>query len=245
MPALEPLRLLTLIDLTSLAASDTPEQIAALCAKALAAPVSVAAVCVYPRFIETVCARLHATSIKCAAVANFPEGNGALAEVVADIKNSIAQGAQEIDVVFPYRAFLLGAITDAQDFIRQCKITCGSTVLLKVILETGALPAARIAEVTELVIAAGADFVKTSTGKISVGATLEAAEIILRTIKATQKSVGFKVSGGVRSLEQAASYLTLAADIMGAAWVSPATFRIGASQLFDAIIASTSTSPLQ
>jgi deoxyribose-phosphate aldolase len=243
--ARNPLRILTLIDLTSLADTDTSEQIAALCDKALAAPVSVAAVCVYPRFIKTVSARLQNTSIKCAAVANFPEGVAALADVIADIKNSIAQGAQEIDVVFPYRSFLLGAKTDAQNFIRQCKAACGGNVLLKVILETGALPVENIAEAAVLVIDAGADFVKTSTGKITVGATLEAAEIILQTIKASKKNVGLKVSGGVRSVAQAESYLDLANDIMGKEWVNPATFRIGASQLFDALITSTSISPLQ
>jgi deoxyribose-phosphate aldolase len=237
-------RILTLIDLTSLADTDTDVGIRVLCDKALAAPVPVAAVCVYPRFIKTVTERLKNSAIKCAAVANFPTGDAVCAEVIDDIKKSIAAGlptgVQEIDVVFPYKSFLQGAKSEAQDFIRQCKAACGADVLLKVILESGALPAASIAEAAQLVIAAGANFVKTSTGKISIGATLEAAEIILQTIKKSKLAVGFKVSGGVRSIEQAEDYLNLANHIMGREWVSPATFRIGASQLFDVLSAAPS-----
>jgi deoxyribose-phosphate aldolase len=231
-----PERMLAFIDLTSLADTDTHESISVLCDKALSAPVKVACVCVYPQFIKTVSARLKNSSIKSAAVANFPTGDAEIDDVLAEIKKSVADGAQEIDVVFPYKGFLRGEKSEAQNFIRQCKTACGANVMLKVILETGAMPVDKIAEAAEMVIAAGADFVKTSTGKINVGATLAAAEIILQTIKKSKLAVGIKISGGVRSIEQAQSYLTLAENMMGANWLKPSTFRIGASQLFDALI---------
>lgn len=227
----------TLIDLTSLGESDTDSQIAALCQKAMT-PQHVAAVCVYPKFIPQVATLLRGQAVKIATVVNFPAGLDPIDKVQQDIRQSLQAGAHEIDVVFPYQRYLAGDKMGAQDFIRQCRSACGDDVVLKVILETGAIPSLEvISNISSDVILAGADFLKTSTGKIAIGATPEAAAVMLLAIKGLQPSVkrklGFKASGGVRTLEQAAIYIELAQQIMGAEWVSPQTFRLGASQLLD------------
>lgn len=234
-------QILALIDLTSLGETDTPAIITALCNKAVTAKGYVAAVCVYPQFIQQAAIQLSGSLVKIAAVANFPHGQDSLPIVLASIKQSIQNGAHEIDVVFPYENYLAGKQSEAKDFIQQCKFQCGKNVLLKVILETGALKEPDIiASASRDAIEAGADFIKTATGKIKIGATLEAAEVMLQVIKEMQPKVdrplGFKASGGVRDLATAVGYLNLASKIMGANWVSPNTFRFGASQLLDVII---------
>jgi deoxyribose-phosphate aldolase len=234
-------RLYRLIDLTSLNSQDTEADIAALCAKAQSSLGHVAALCVYPEFVPMVAANFAGTSVKTATVANFPEGAASLEAVLADISVCLQAGAQEIDVVFPYGRYLAGEQQYAHQFVNICKAACGDDVVLKVILETGALiDPAIIADASYAALAAGADFVKTSTGKISDGATLEAAATMLLVIKHTEPQVrhrlGFKVSGGVRTIEQAAQYVELADRIMGRDWVTPATFRIGASKLVDELL---------
>lgn len=222
----------SLTDLTSLSESDTDECIIALCQKAVRPNNHAAAICVYPQFVKTAIKALQSNSVKIATVVNFPQGLDALADTLEAIRNVIRDGVDEIDVVFPYEQFLKGDRAGAKEFIRQCKVACGKSVLLKVILETGALlKTALIASAAQDVIDVGADFIKTSTGKIKIGATLEAAEVILRIIKNAQRQVGFKVSGGVRTVEQAEQYIALANQILGPNWVSPHTFRIGTSQL--------------
>lgn len=205
----------------------------------------VAAVCVYPQFVAVVKKELDA-SIKIAAVANFPSGNEPLEKVLTTIRQSISDGANEIDVVFPYQNYLQNQNgTDAFDFIHQCKLACGKDVLLKVILETGALNQSEIiADVSEKLCLAGADFLKTSTGKTPIGATLEAAEVMLRVIKkisaSLHRTIGFKVSGGIRTVEQALQYIELANSIFNPEWVQPNHFRIGASRLVDELHENTS-----
>lgn len=241
-------QILSLIDLTSLNDTDTEESISFLCERAYQKYGHVAGVCVFPRFVAHAveCLRRLASNrddgmptftgiqpdVRIVTVANFPDGNGSLVDTLLSIKQSIAAGANEIDVVFPYQKYLSGQTTDAIDFIRQCKAICGEKVLLKVILETGAIPSIlQLKQICHDVIIAGADFLKTSTGKISVGATLEAAQVMLLVIKESNRPVGFKASGGIRELEQALHYIQLAQDIMGASWVNPTTFRLGTSQL--------------
>jgi deoxyribose-phosphate aldolase len=227
-------RILSLIDLTSLNLTDTEEAISLLCQNATSKMGSVAAVCIYPQFIPYAKKYLKDKTIKIATVANFPEGNQSLNTVLQEIRNSIINGADEIDVVMPYHSYLAGDINAVKNFVQACKKTCGAEILLKVILETGALQQSEIiANASKDVILAGADFIKTSTGKISIGATLEAAKIMLTTIRDLKlnRIVGFKTSGGIRTLPQAISYLQLADQIMGPKWVSPSTFRIGASSL--------------
>lgn len=230
------LRILELIDLTSLNDTHNAETISALCEKAIFNKINVAAVCVYPQFVAQAKKLLSEHSVRIATVANFPEGVETLENVLVVIRQAISQGADEIDVVFPYRDYLQGEKEKAYDFIRTCKKACGESVLLKVILETGALlDPVSIAEVSYNVCYAGADFLKTSTGKISVGASLDAAQVMLEIIKKIPRSIGFKVSGGVRSIEQAQQYINLAETMMGPSWITPAHFRIGASQLVDAL----------
>jgi deoxyribose-phosphate aldolase len=234
-------RMLSLVDLTSLNANDTESGIAAFCEKAQLSFGHVAAVCVYPAFVRLVAAQFAGTAIKAATVANFPEGSSSLESVLLEIGAALQEGAQEIDVVFPYERYLAGEQQYARTFVAACKAACGDDVILKVILETGALlDPAIIADAALDALTAGADFIKTSTGKIAEGATLEAAATMLLVIKhATPQlkhNVGIKISGGVREIQQAAQYMQLADNIMGKDWVEPATFRIGASKLVDEIM---------
>lgn len=220
----------SLIDLTSLNDHDDLQTIAQLCQRSQ----HVAAVCVYPAFVADAKQQLANTTVKVATVANFPTGDQSLAVTLSQIKDAIAQGADEIDVVLPYQAFLSGDSETAAMFIAQCKENCGSHCL-KVILETGAFPnQTLLTTACQLAIDNGADFLKTSTGKIPQGASLDAATTILNVIKASQRpDVGFKASGGIRSAEQAMAYLSLATAIMGEQWITPAHMRFGASSLLD------------
>lgn len=234
-------RMLSLVDLTSLNATDTETSIAAFCEKAQLSFGHVAAVCVYPQFVRLVAAQFAGTTIKVATVANFPEGNASLETVLLEIGAALQEGAEEIDVVFPYLRYLAGEQQYAHTFVAACKAACGDNVTLKVILETGALlDPAIIADAALEALTAGADFIKTSTGKIAEGATLEAAATMLLVIKHAlpqlKRNVGIKISGGVRDIQQAAQYMQLADNIMGREWVEPATFRIGASKLVDEIM---------
>jgi deoxyribose-phosphate aldolase len=232
-------QLLALIDLTSLGDQDTPAMISALCQKTIVPAGHVAAVCIYPQFVTTAVSELSGTPVKIATVANFPHGTRSIEEVETTITQAIDNGAQEIDVVFPYQQYLAGDTEAAAEFIHRCKTRCRQA-LLKVILETGAFGDAE--QLTAAAVAAvqgGADFLKTSTGKITIGATLPAATILLSVIKDQTSRVGrplgFKASGGVRTIAQAASYVALAQQILGQDWVKPANFRLGASQLMDVL----------
>jgi deoxyribose-phosphate aldolase len=226
-----------LIDLTSLSAEDTPENIRALCAKATTPQGSVACVCVYPQFVPVVKECLKNPAIKIAAVSNFPTGGDDIEATTADIAKSIALGANEIDVVMPYQRFLAGDDDFTLQFIQQCTASCGNKAKLKVILETGALISSELIRRASIIaIKGGADFIKTSTGKISIGATYNAAETMLLAIRDTNRNVGFKASGGIRSISDAIPYLHLAAEIMGPAWLDSAHFRLGASSLLDNVI---------
>lgn len=234
-------RVIKLVDLTSLNDSDTEASIASFCSKARTSFGHVAAVCVYPRFVRLIANEFAGTDIKTATVANFPEGSDTLEEVLLQIGSALTDGVQEVDVVLPYSRYLAGERQYIQTFISSCKAACGEKVLLKVILETGALSdPAIIADASFDVLSAGADFIKTSTGKISEGATLEAAATMLLVIQHIQPQlkhrVGIKISGGVRTLEEAAQYIELADQILGKENVTRDTFRIGASKLVDEIL---------
>jgi len=240
-------KIYSLMDLTSLNETDDSSEIAALCKKAvlagtvstphLCSPSHVAAVCVYPAFVKQVAVALRGTHVKIATVVNFPHGDDMLGSMIDVIQRALNDGAEEIDMVFPYAHYLAGKITYTSDIVRACKLACGDHVL-KVILETGTLNDLHtIAKVSELSIEAGADFLKTSTGKIAIGATLEAATVMLTVIKEISNgSVGLKVSGGIRTIPQALEYIALAERIMGTDWVTPIHFRIGASQLVDVLL---------
>lgn len=234
-------RIYSLLDLTSLNDNDTESSISFLCEKAQTSLGHVAAVCIYPQFVPLAAANFAGTSVKVATVVNFPGGTESLENVLAEMNQSLQAGAQEIDVVFPYERYLAGETQYTHQFVSICKAACGDGVKLKVILETGALnDLAIIADASYEVLAAGADFIKTSTGKISEGATLEAATTMLMVLKHIESQAkhhfGFKAAGGIRTIQQAAQYIELADRIMGREWVTPDTFRIGASKLVDELL---------
>lgn len=230
-------RSLPLVDLTNLTDDCTSADIEALCAKAVTPHGHVAAICIYSRFIKDAVPLLKGTGVKIATVVNFPGGGEDTGAVERETAEAIAAGADEIDLVMPYEAFLAGRHGFAETQIVRVKRVCGATTL-KVILETGRLmlPEA-IRGASDLAIAAGADFIKTSTGKVEINATPHAARIMLAAIKTSGRPVGFKAAGGVRTTAEAGNYLALADEIMGADWVSPATFRFGASGLLTDLIA--------
>lgn len=171
---------------------------------------------------------------------NFPHGNDDIDIALAETHAAIAYGADEVDVVFPYRALMAGNEEVGYDLVSACKEACADAgVLLKVIIETGELKTAElIRQAADVAIEAGADFIKTSTGKVPVNATPEAAEIMLRVIadKGVRHQVGFKPAGGVKTAEDAALYLKLADDILGSDWADARHFRFGASSLLASLL---------
>lgn len=226
---------LSLMDLTSLNDNDTDAVIQQLCQQANSPAGTPAAVCVYPQFVKTAreaLAEQGIPQVKIATVTNFPDGSDDLSRAVSETKDAVAQGADEVDVVFPYKALMAGNTAIGHDIVAQCKAACGDRAKLKVIIESGELnDEALIKQASEICIAAGADFIKTSTGKVPVNATPDAARIMLTAIKNSGKDVGFKAAGGVRTAQEAADYLKIAADIFGDEWVNSDHFRFGASSL--------------
>jgi deoxyribose-phosphate aldolase len=222
---------LACLDLTSLNDGDTAADIDALCRRAQTAHGPVAAVCVWPRFVAQARAALPA-SIKVAAVANFPDGALDVARALADVAEIAQAGGDEVDVVLPYRALLADQSTEVAEFLSEVRFA-SRPLTLKVIIESGELASPeRIAQATRLALAAGADFVKTSTGKTKTGATPEAAAVMLKEIQASGlPAAGFKASGGVRSVMDAAGYITQAEATLGAAALNPQRLRFGASGL--------------
>ncbi|PMR68232.1 deoxyribose-phosphate aldolase [Halomonas heilongjiangensis] len=231
---------LALMDLTSLNDDDTDATTRALCARAATPAGHPAAVCVSPAFIATARQALAeqglAGKVKIATVTNFPHGDADIERAAAETRAAIAAGADEVDVVFPYRALMAGDETVGRELVAACKRECGDAVL-KVILETGELAAPTlIRRAGELAVEGGADFLKTSTGKVAVNATLEAAELLLTVIRDSGRDIGFKAAGGVRTAEDAQAYLALAERLMGGDWTTPAHFRFGASGLLDSLL---------
>lgn len=236
---------LSLMDLTTLNDNDTDEKVIALCQSGNTEFGSPAAVCVYPRFVPIARKALKQagiSTVKIATVTNFPHGNDDIEIAVAETRAAVAYGADEVDVVFPYRALMAGNPNIGFELVKACKIECEkANVLLKVIIETGELKTAElIRQASEIAIQAGADFIKTSTGKVAVNATLESAGIMLETIRdlGVADKVGFKAAGGVKTAEEAAQYLNLACEILGETWVNADHFRFGASSLLGNLLAT-------
>ncbi|OWQ93879.1 deoxyribose-phosphate aldolase [Roseateles aquatilis] len=225
------------LDLTSLNDGDTAADIDALCVRAIGAPSRghVAAVCVWPRFVAQARAALPA-DIRVAAVANFPDGGLDLPRVLAEVDRIAQDGAQEVDVVLPYRALMAGRSSDVAEFLAEVRHAT-RPLTLKVIIESGELASReRIAEATRLALMAGADFVKTSTGKSKVSATPAAAATMLHEIAVSGLgNAGFKASGGIRSVADARGYLQLAAAELGIDALTPQRMRFGASGLLSDI----------
>ena len=222
---------LACLDLTSLNDGDDAAAIDALCARArdpLGAP---AAVCVWPRFVARARAALP-PAVKVAAVANFPAGGTDVAAAVADARAIVDAGGDEVDLVLPWRALAAGDGAAAAAVVAAVRAACpGHT--LKLIVESGELDADTLAAACRLGLDAGVDFLKTSTGKTAHGASSDAARAMLQAIATHPRgaAVGFKASGGIRSVADAAVYIALVRALLGPAALTPARLRFGASGL--------------
>lgn len=238
---------ITMMDLTTLEGKDSEGKVIQLCRKAIQpAPdhpdtPSVAAVCVYPSFVALAKRTLGNSGVKVASVAtSFPSGHAPLHLKLEEVRQCVGDGADEIDMVISRGAFLMGEYDRVFDEIAQVKDACGPAHL-KVILETGelgSLDQVRIA--SDLAIAAGGDFIKTSTGKVQPAATLPVTLVMLEAIRdhyyRTGKLVGMKPAGGIRDSKTALHYLVALAETLGDDWMTPDLFRFGASSLLNDVL---------
>jgi deoxyribose-phosphate aldolase len=236
-----------MMDLTTLEGRDTPGKIRALCAKAMhpqpgdpSIP-SVAAICLYPSLIPEAKDALKGSTVRVASVATgFPSGQTFREIKVAEVRGAVAAGADEIDMVIDRGAFLAGDYATVFDEIVEIKDACGD-VHLKVILETGELGTFdQVRRASILAMAAGADFIKTSTGKVQPAATLPVTLVMLEAIrdfeKATGRLVGMKPAGGIRTAKEAVQYLVVLYETLGPRWMTPERFRFGASTLLNDVL---------
>ena len=231
---------ISLMDLTALNDDDTDEVIIRLSKKAKTIAGDTAAVCIYPRFISVAKKALKehgCDHIKVATVTNFPAGDDDIEMAVAETLVAVSYGADEVDLVFPYKALMAGNAKVGLDMVKACREVCNDGVKLKVIIESGELKTPElITKACEICIEAEVDFIKTSTGKVPINATLEAAKIILGVIKKHNTHVGFKAAGGVKNALDVTSYIELAESILGKEWVTPEHFRFGASGLLNNLL---------
>jgi deoxyribose-phosphate aldolase len=236
-----------MMDLTTLEGQDTPGKIAALCSKAvrpdpadLTVP-SVAAVCVYPNLVPTAVERLRGSDVRVASVATaFPSGQTPTDIKVAEVREVVELGADEVDMVIDRGAFLSGRYAKVYDEIVRVKEACGAAHL-KVIVETGELGTYdNVRRASLLAMAAGADFIKTSTGKLSSAATLPVTLVMLEAIRdvydETGRKVGMKPAGGIRQAKQAVQYLVQLHETLGVEWLTPDLYRLGASTLLNDVL---------
>lgn len=229
-----------LMDLTTLNDDDTNSIVTQLCKNAKTSVGNTAAVCIFPRFITLAKETLKEQGcehIKVATVTNFPSGGDDIELAIAETSLAISYGADEIDLVFPYKALIAGNELVGYEMVKACKELCVNGVKLKVIIESGELKTPElIKKASELCIKADADFLKTSTGKVPVNATLEAAEIMLNAIKEHNPNIGFKAAGGVKNSQDVTNYVELAENILGKSWVTTEHFRFGASSLLNNLL---------
>jgi deoxyribose-phosphate aldolase len=233
---------ISLVDLTDLTDDCTDATVEMLCARASAA--GTAAVCVWPDFVATARAALTGSGVRVATVVNFPTGDERPFAVGVLTQRALADGADEVDVVLPSRSFAAGHTERAAQALDVVRRLTDGRATMKVILETGELPDLdTVDRAARFAVDHGADFVKTSTGKSPVSATLPAAETMLHVIAGAGRPVGLKPSGGISRADDAARYIEAAERIMGAGWVSPATFRFGASGLLAALLEAAGGEP--
>jgi deoxyribose-phosphate aldolase len=236
-----------MVDLTTLEGADTPGKVRALSAKArrpdpgdLSAP-PVAAVCVYPDLVPVAVEAVAGSPVRVASVVTaFPSGRASLAVKLADVKDAVSAGAHEVDMVIDRGAFLAGDYGRVFDEIQAVKEAC-DRAHLKVILETGELATYdNVRRAAWLAMLGGADFIKTSTGKVSPAATLPVALVMLEAVRdfaeATGRQVGVKVAGGIRTAKDAIRYLVVVKETAGDDWLDPSRFRIGASSLLNDLL---------
>ena len=238
---------IAMVDLTTLEGADTPGKVRAMCAKArqpdpgdLSVP-PVAAVCVYPDLVEVARHAVAGSAVAVASVATaFPSGRASLAVKLADVADAVAAGADEVDMVIDRGAFLAGRYGQVYDEVRAVRDACGPAHL-KVILETGELATLdNVARASWLAMMAGADFIKTSTGKVTPASTPPVALVMLAAVRDFEqmsgRRVGVKVAGGIRTAKDAIRYLVLVNEVAGSAWLTPGLFRIGASTLLNDLL---------
>lgn len=237
----------TMMDLTTLEGKDTPGKVLQLCQKALVPLDSdpsigpCAAICVYPNFVSVAKRALEGSGVNVASVATaFPSGQSPLEIKLDDVRRAVEFGADEIDMVIDRGAMLCGDVAKVFDEIAATKEACGEAHL-KVILETGELGSYDVVRrASDLAILAGADFIKTSTGKIQPAATPPVTLVMLEAIRdhfyATGRRIGMKPAGGVRTGKQALHYLVLVKETLGDAWLTPDLFRFGASALLNDVL---------
>jgi deoxyribose-phosphate aldolase len=236
-----------MMDLTTLEGKDTPGKVRALCAKGMhpkpgdpTIP-SVAAICIYPTLIPEAKDALKGSGVKVASVATgFPSGQTFRSIKIAEVREAVAVGADEVDMVIDRGAFLAGDYATVFDEIVDIKEACGDAHL-KVILETGELGTFdQVRRASILAMAAGADFIKTSTGKVTPAATLSVTLVMLEAIrdfeKATGKLIGMKPAGGIRTAKEAVQYLVVLYETLGPRWMTPNLFRFGASSLLNDVL---------
>jgi len=238
---------ISMIDLTTLEGQDTPGKVRALCAKALRPDPSdpttprVAAICVYPDMVPIAVEALRGSQVHVASVATaFPSGRASLDVKLADTRDAVAAGADEIDMVIDRGAFLSGRYLEVFDEIVAVKRACGSAHL-KVILETGELVTYdNVRRASWLAMLAGGDFIKTSTGKIQPAATLPVTLVMLEAVRdwrtATGRQVGVKPAGGIKTTKDAVKILVLVNETVGDDWLDPDWFRLGASSLLNDLL---------
>ena len=236
-----------MMDLTTLEGKDTPGKVRALCAKGMhpkpgdpSIP-SVAAICIYPTLIPEAREALRGSGVKVASVATgFPSGQTFRSIKIAEVKEAVAAGADEVDMVIDRGAFLSGDYATVFDEIVDIKEACGEAHL-KVILETGELGTFdQVRRASILAMTAGADFIKTSTGKVTPAATLPVTLVMLEAIrdfeKATGKQIGMKPAGGIKTAKEAIQYLVVLYETLGPRWMTPDRFRFGASSLLNDVL---------
>jgi deoxyribose-phosphate aldolase len=236
-----------MMDLTTLEGADTPGKIAALASKAIrpdptdAGIPSVAALCVYPNLVPTAVERLRGSSVKIASVATaFPSGQAPTHLKVAEVRDVVEMGAHEVDMVIDRGAFLSGRYAKVYDEVVQVKEACDDAHL-KVILEVAELGTYdNVRRASLLAIAGGADFIKTSTGKLPGAATLPVTLVMLEAIRdvydETGRMVGMKPAGGIRTAKQAVQYLVQLHETLGTEWLTPDLYRLGASSLLNDVL---------
>ena len=233
-------KLLAHLDLTNLSETCREDHIETLIRKAISS--NVPAICVWPQFVSLAAHLLQDSHIRVATVINFPKGGDNVERAIDDAEEALKDGADEIDLVMPYHAFLAGDEPITRSMIAEVKDLMPDDAILKVILESGAFTnQTQLATACHLAIEEGADFLKTSTGTTPISATPEAAKTIVQFIKQTGGTCGFKASGSIKTLDDAKTYLDIATEIMGEAWITPEHFRIGASALYDVLLSELST----
>ena len=227
-------QIIELMDLTSLNDNDTSQDISALCQQATTPLGKVASVCIYKQFIPV--AKNFVNDINITTVINFPSGRESIKKTLNELNEALSLGANEIDVVMPYYLLQNQKHKEVELFLKEVKKQCNNNIL-KVIIESGELKSESLIRLaSKISIFIGADFIKTSTGKVPINATLDATKYMLEEIKSSQSNCGFKAAGGIKTYVDACEYLDLAKSILGEKFITPKTFRFGASSLLNDLL---------